>query len=105
MFREGGLVYVYFVYGMHWMLNFVTGNEGDASAVLIRGLGETFGPGRVGRMLQIDKSLYGADLIGGNDIWVEYSSAGPVNITTYPRVGIGYAGEPWVSMPWRFRIA
>ncbi len=37
MFREGGLVYVYLVYGIHWMLNFVTGKEGVATAVLIRG--------------------------------------------------------------------
>ena len=38
MFREGGTVYVYLIYGMYWLLNLVTGNEGDASAVLIRGI-------------------------------------------------------------------
>ncbi len=47
MFDEGGLVYVYLIYGMYWMLNFVTGEAGDSSAVLIRGVKGISGPGRV----------------------------------------------------------
>lgn len=50
MFREGGLVYVYLIYGMYWLLNIVTGKEDDASAVLIRGTVEISGPGRVGKL-------------------------------------------------------
>lgn len=102
MFREGGLVYVYFVYGMYWMLNFVTGHSEDASAVLIRGLDETKGPGRVGRILGLDRSLYGEDLSTSHQLWIEDHREGPVQFTTHPRVGIRYAGEPWISMPWRF---
>lgn len=102
MFREGGLVYVYFVYGMYWMLNFVTGPAEDASAVLIRGLDETKGPGRIGRILELDRSLYGENLSTSQQLWIEDLRRGQVQYTTHPRVGIQYAGEPWVSKPWRF---
>ena len=101
MFREGGLVYVYLVYGMYWMLNFVTGQEGEASAVLIRGLDRVNGPGRVGRVLKLDSSFYAEDLETSNRLWVEEDDHA-VEYTTYPRVGIHYAGEPWISMPWRY---
>lgn len=101
MFGSGGVVYVYFIYGMYWMLNFVTGPEGDASAVLIRGLEGVAGPGRVGKTLQLDRSFYGENLADSLRIWIE-DSPGTAAYTTHPRVGIHYAGEPWVSMPWRF---
>ena len=71
MFREGGIVYVYLVYGIHWLLNIVTGRENDASAILIRGLKGIEGPGRVGKTLELDKSFYGEDLTISNRIWIE----------------------------------
>ena len=52
MFRNGGLVYVYLVYGIHWLLNVVAGKPDDASAVLIRCIEGFNGPGLVGRELQ-----------------------------------------------------
>jgi DNA-3-methyladenine glycosylase len=103
MFREGGLVYVYFVYGIYWMLNFVTGEPGDASAVLIRGLDDVYGPGRVGKILQLERSFYGEDLSTSRRIWIEDAHQ-PVKFTSHPRIGIQYAGEPWISKPWRFRL-
>jgi DNA-3-methyladenine glycosylase len=103
MFREGGLVYVYFIYGMYWMLNFVTGINEEASAVLIRGLEGISGPGRVGKVLQLDKSLYGENLETSERIWVEDNEDFHEMIAT-PRIGINYAGEPWISKPWRFLI-
>jgi len=103
MFHAGGVVYVYLIYGMYWLLNIVTGKEGDASAVLIRGLEGFSGPGRVGRALQLDKSFYGEDLITSERIWIEDSGIKPEYITT-PRIGINYAGEPWISKPWRFVV-
>jgi DNA-3-methyladenine glycosylase len=102
MFREGGLVYVYFVYGMYWMLNFVTGETGDASAVLIRGIDNLYGPGKVGKLLQLERSFYGEELSTSRRIWVE-DAPQPIKFTTHPRIGINYAGEPWISKPWRFR--
>jgi DNA-3-methyladenine glycosylase len=101
MFREGGMVYVYFIYGMYWMLNVVTGREGDPSAVLIRGLDDICGPGRVGKILHLDRSFYGEELSGSPRIWIE-DSGEVADFTTHSRVGIQYAGEPWVSIPWRF---
>ncbi len=103
MFDEGGLVYVYLIYGMYWMLNFVTGEAGDSSAVLIRGVKGISGPGRVGRTLRLDKSFYGENLAASDRIWVENSELRPKFITA-PRVGIDYAGEPWISKPWRFIV-
>ena len=104
MFQEGGLIYVYFIYGMYWMLNFVTGEPGNASAVLIRGLENIHGPGKVGRLLQLDRSFYGENLQTSNRLWVEDTPCQGCIITTHPRVGIHYAGEPWISLPWRYKI-
>jgi DNA-3-methyladenine glycosylase len=103
MFHEGGLVYVYLIYGMYWMLNFVTGIENEASAVLIRGLEGISGPGRVGKVLQLDRSFYGENLETSDRIWIEDTENHPDFIAT-PRIGIDYAGEPWVSKPWRFIV-
>lgn len=104
MFRQGGLVYVYLIYGMYWMLNFVTGAEDEPAAVLIRGIDDTYGPGKAGKILQLDRSFYGEDLASSRRIWVEDSSD-EINFTAHPRVGIQYAGEPWISVPWRFRLS
>ncbi|HPT12843.1 MAG TPA: DNA-3-methyladenine glycosylase [Bacteroidales bacterium] len=103
MFREGGVLYIYFVYGMHWMMNIVTGEEGNPQAVLIRGVGEVTGPGRVTKAMGIDRSFNGESLITSPRIWIE-DPGRIVSIRTGPRVGINYAGEPWISMPWRFLI-
>ena len=102
MFQEGGTVYVYLIYGQYWLLNLVTGCEGDASAVLIRGIEGFPGPGRVGRELQLDRSFYGESLITSQRIWLE--DAEPVSeIKTSKRVGIEYSGE-WKDQLWRFFV-
>jgi DNA-3-methyladenine glycosylase len=101
MFREGGVVYVYFIYGQYWMLNLVTGKEGDASAVLIRGIEGFPGPGRVGRELRLDRSFYGESLIRSERIWIE--DAEPVlEIRAAKRIGVEYAGDEWKDKFWRF---
>lgn len=101
MYHEGGRLYVYFVYGMHWMLNVVTGNAENPQAVLIRGLENHSGPGRVAKVLGIDSSFYGEDLVSSARIWIEESGIIPL-IKTGPRIGINYAGEYWKTRPWRF---
>ena len=57
MFGPAGYWYVYLCYGMHWMLNVVTGREGLPAAVLLRGVGETEGPGRLTKMLRCHKAV------------------------------------------------
>ncbi|MEZ5071212.1 MAG: DNA-3-methyladenine glycosylase [Bacteroidales bacterium] len=102
MFGDGGHVYMYLIYGIHWMLNVVTATEGIPQAVLIRGLQGVTGPGRLTRELGLGKEFYGTDLVRSSLLWME-EGEGPVSYASGPRVGIDYAGDPWKDMPWRFR--
>lgn len=124
MFGPAGFAYVYFTYGMHWMFNVVTGNEGEANAVLIRalepdaGLGMmralrkradnelTNGPAKLAQALAIDKSLNGVSLFdSGGTIWIEDGiRVAAEAVSTGPRIGMGQTPEPWFSMPWRYWI-
>lgn len=101
MYRQGGVVYVYLIYGMYWMLNFVTGKTDYPQAVLIRCLDGFSGPGKVGRELKLDKSFYGENLGLSDRIWIEDHGL-PSNYKTDIRVGIDYAGDLWKNKPWRF---
>ena len=102
MFQEGGKVYVYLIYGMYWMLNVVTGEENHPQAVLICGIGDVKGSGRVGRELQMDKSYYGENLLTSERNWIENSDEKP-KYNSIKRVGVDYAGE-WKDKLWRFEI-
>jgi len=104
MYGRGGLVYVYLIYGMYWMLNVVTGAEEVPQAILIRGLAGHNGPGILTRNLGIERSFYGEDLVTSSRLWIEDGSTHPAVIRK-PRVGIAYAGEPWISREWRFMAA
>ena len=101
MFGEGGYLYMYLIYGMHWMMNVVTGDRDVPQAVLFRGLREASGPGRLTKLLDVDRAFYGEDLVSSDRIWIEESGSSPA-YSTGPRVGIDYAGLPWKDMPWRF---
>jgi len=103
MYAEGGRAYVYLIYGMYWMLNVVTGAENHPQAVLIRGINNIIGSGKVGRELKIDKSFYGESLLNSTRIWIE-NAPDETNFVTAPRVGIDYAGEEWRDKLWRFSI-
>ena len=103
MYRKGGSVYVYFVYGMYWMLNFVAGEKENPQAALIRGIEGFNGPGKLTKALKIDGSYYGEDLTTSNRIWVEDTGIKP-DIKTGPRIGIDYSGEPWKSKKWRYSL-
>jgi len=101
MFHEGGRLYIYFIYGMHWMLNIVTAGNNIPQAVLIRGIEGYYGPGKLTKSLGIDKSFYGEDLVLSERIWVEDSGL-LQSVKNGPRIGIDYAGEYWKSKPWRY---
>jgi DNA-3-methyladenine glycosylase len=124
MYHEGGVAYVYLVYGLHPLFNIITNVEGKADAVLVRaiepteGIEEmllrrnlqspeprlTAGPGVLSVALGITTRHYGTDLTG-EAIWVEDRGVAVPEeaILASPRVGIDYAGED-ALLPWRFRI-
>lgn len=101
MFRQGGTVYVYLIYGMYWMLNIVAGQEDSPEAVLIRGVEGVVGPGRVGKLLKLDRTFYGEDLATSQRIWIEDGE--PVSpFKTSKRIGVDYSGPEWSEKMWRF---
>jgi DNA-3-methyladenine glycosylase len=100
MYDRGGNIYVYLVYGMHWMLNIVTGEIKEPQAVLIRSVKDIEGPGRLTKKLEIEGSFYGEDLSVSERIWIEEGDKA-IPIGTTPRIGIDYAGE-WKNKCWRF---
>lgn len=123
MYGKAGLAYVYFTYGMHWMLNCVCGPEGYPAAVLMRALipleGLEFiasqragisakdwcsGPARLTRAFAIGRDCNNIDLTDGQSgLFLEDRPDIPEeNVIRTHRIGIQYAGEPWVSLPWRF---
>lgn len=106
MFMAGGVWYVYLVYGMHWLLNIVTGEEGYPSAILIRGVEGADGPARVTRALTVGKQYYGLPATRASHLWIEdRGTVVPTRcIVKLPRVGVSYAGE-WAKKPLRFCIA
>jgi len=103
MFRQGGRLYVYLVYGMYWMLNVVTAEENHPQAVLIRGVENLSGPGRLTKSLGIDRTFNGEDLDVSERIWFEETGVNPA-FNTGPRIGIDYSGDYWKTRPWRFYV-
>ena len=103
MFCQGGIIYMYLIYGMHWMFNVVTGLNESPQAVLIRGVQGAIGPGRVTRLLHIDKSFNGESLTDSVNIWIE-SATQKSKFTSTARVGINYAGPYWSKRKLRFVI-
>ena len=122
MYRAGGVAYVYFVYGMYFQFNVVSGVEDTPHAILVRALEPvegieimrgrrhahrdhnlTSGPGKLCIAMGIDRDLNGADLLGDR-VWIEeYEKISPRRIARGPRIGIDYA-EQWIDKPWRFWV-
>jgi DNA-3-methyladenine glycosylase len=124
MYREGGVAYVYLIYGMYHLLNFVTHTQNEPHAVLIRAIEPTVGldvmlcrrklqkverrltggPGLLTQALGITKEQNGL-VIGGDELWVEDCghNIAETDIMTGPRVGVGYA-EEYAQLPWRFWV-
>ena len=104
MFGPPGVWYVYLCYGVHWMLNLVTGAVGYPAAVLLRGAGEAVGPGRLTRALHITKAFDGQPCSKRAGLWIE----GPADIPAGwrrrrgPRIGVDYAGPYWARIHYRW---
>ncbi len=104
MFADAGIFYVYLCYGMYWMLNVVTGEEGYPAAVLIRGTEGVKGPGRVTKYLSINKNFTGEPASRKTGLWFEDRGTKIQRwvIKRTPRIGVEYAGKKWAKKPWRF---
>jgi DNA-3-methyladenine glycosylase len=108
MFGEPGHAYVYFTYGMHWCLNFVTREAGVPQAVLVRalepgpGVGRSSGPGLVTRALSIDRALNGAPL-APPDLYVIDDGAPKRRVYVTPRIGVQGTGR-WEARLLRYVV-
>lgn len=124
LFLDGGYSYVYFIYGMYYCLNVVTGKKGDGQAVLIRALDmiddsgveekikrgkkgkynffPASGPGKLCRYLCINKEHNGLIFAKENSLWIENCGLnGNFSIACSERVGISVGKE----LLWRFFVA
>jgi len=125
MYGLPGRSYVYFIYGMYWLLNIVTEKNGFPGAVLIRAIyplaGQeivahrrkvqpqrkwTDGPGKICLALNIDGELNGINTCGSSSpLYIEEGQKiAPEIIQAGPRVGLESVPEPWRSIPWRFMV-
>ena len=126
MYGPPGHAYVYFTYGMHWMLNAVTGPEDTPAAVLIRSIqpkegtalmaenrpynatksGWTDGPAKLTQALKITEGFNTVDLcMKDNNLWIEPGEQIPDDhISQGARIGLNSVPEPWRSIPWRFVV-
>jgi len=121
-YAPGGNVYVFFVYGMYFQLNIVTGEADSPHVILIRAVEPvegieimrerrgamtdtnlTSGPGKLCIAFAIDRGLNGQHLLG-DKIWIEdHMPIADEDVESGPRIGIDYA-EEFVEMPWRFWV-
>ncbi len=125
MFESGGIWYVYFTYGMHYMLNIVTGPKNYPAAILIRSVDGTNGPARTTKQLKIDKKFNNKIASQKTGLWLEDNPmlkivrrklriqadppkchsgllAEKLKIRRLPRIGVNYAGPIWSKKKWRF---
>lgn len=104
MFGPPGVFYVYFIYGMYWMLNVIAREEGFPAGVLIRGVETLSGPGRLTRALDITGKLNGRTASRSSGLWFADTDEqiDPRRMVCTPRIGIDYAGPIWAPSPLRF---
>ena len=104
MFGPPGFAYVYFIYGAYYCLNVVTEPEGVAGAILLRAIEAPGGngPGKLCRLLKIDKRQYGADLCNPqSEVWIARAPRlDELRVATSPRVGVTSASH----LSWRFFV-
>ncbi len=101
MYYQGGYAYIYLCYGIHNLLNIVTGEEGFPQAVLIRGVEGFNGPGKLTKELHIARDLNSENLLTSDRLWLEEDGY-TYKYKTAKRVGINYATEEYLNIPWRF---
>lgn len=101
LWHRAGTMYVYLCYGMHWLLNAVTGDEGEPQAVLIRACRGAEGPAKLTRALSVNGAFHKDSFLYSDALWIEddglcYRTRRDV------RVGIGYATKRDQARKWRW---
>jgi DNA-3-methyladenine glycosylase len=106
MYGEAGHAYVYFTYGLHYLINIVTAAQGEPHAVLLRAVLPLTGVGEMEARRKrkgAHKSFNGWDLTRGEELWVEdYKTVPAKSILATPRIGIDYAKKEHRDALWRF---
>jgi len=101
MYMKAGTIYVYLCYGIHWLLNIVTGDVDNPQAVLIRACENYEGPAKLTKKLGITGEFNRKDITACEDFYIE-DDGFKCEVVTDKRVGIGYASEEDQNKPWRF---
>jgi len=103
LYAQAGTIYVYLCYGIHWLLNIVTGEQEQPEAVLIRACTEAPGPGKLTKLLGITGEMNWKNVVDSDRIWIE-DDGFPCEVETDKRVGIGYASQEDQDRLWRFKL-
>ena len=103
LYADAGTIYVYLCYGVHWLMNVITGEKDDPQGVLIRACVDAPGPGRLTKKLGITGRLNRENAVTSSSIWIE-DDGFRCDIALDKRVGIGYASQEDQDRLWRFKI-
>ena len=103
LYADAGTIYLYLCYGIHWLLNIITGDTDDPQGVLIRACAEAPGPGKLTKKLGITGTLNRASAVTSSELWIE-DAGFRCEVETDKRVGIGYASQEDQDRLWRFKI-
>lgn len=103
LYADAGTLYIYLCYGIHWLLNIVTGEPGQPEEVLIRACLEAPGPGKLTKALGITGTLNRESAVSSPELWIE-DDGFSCEVETAKRVGIGYASQEDQDRLWRFQL-
>lgn len=101
LYADAGTIYIYLCYGMHWMMNVITGDAEDPQGVLIRACVGAEGPGRLTKKLGITGQQNRGSILEAEGLWIA-DDGFRCSVRTDKRVGIGYASAQDQEKPWRF---
>lgn len=101
LFGEAGIIYVYLCYGMHWLMNVITGEKDQPQGVLLRAARDLNGPAKLTKHIMVGKEMNGKPICGDPSIYIEDIGEKP-EIIRLPRVGINYATPEYRDILWRY---
>lgn len=101
LYADAGTIYIYLCYGVHWLMNIITGEPEDPQGVLIRACVDAEGPGKLTKALGITGALNRGDIVTSDQLWIA-DDGFRCRVRRDRRVGIGYASEEDQAKLWRF---